>query len=258
MLLRYFFGFIEGIFFISSVVKFFHGGFVAVGLALVILFVMAVWEKSNQIQASVVEEVELADYIPQLAALKADESIPMTQTNVVFMVPNLDEGRIGRAFMYSILDKHPKRAKVYWFVTVEVTDEPYRREFTIDMLETDFIVKVKFYLGFRESQDVNVYLRQIIHDLMKAGRLPKQPQKYTITPGREVGDFRFILIQEELSNVTELSKWDRQILQLKLAIKRHATSPETWFGLSYSDVSYETVPLIIGPTRKTALKERRD
>ena len=130
-----------------------------------------------------------------------------------------------------------------------------RKEYQVDMMDTDFIVQVNLFLGFRVQQEINVYVRQVIHDLMKQGRLPKQPQRYSLTPGREVGDFQFVLIDEVVSNVTTLGKWQRQIMQAKLAIKI-ATSPETWFGLEYSEVKHETVPLIIGNTRKTWLKER--
>lgn len=258
MITTLFFGAIETVFFISSVVKFFHGGFVAVLIALAILFVMVVWEWGNLIKENVAEEVNLRDYIPQLGELRADDSVPMYQTNVVFMVPKMEGDMIGRQFIYSILDKRPKRAKVYWFVNVEVTDDPYTQEFTIDTMETDFVVKLKLYLGFRIGQDVNVYIRQIIHDLMKDGRIPRQPQRYSLTPGREVGDFQFVLIEEELSNNTELPKWERQVMQAKLFLKSHTMSPEKWFGLEYSDVKYETVPLIIGKKRKTGLKERKE
>lgn len=139
---------------------------------------------------------------------------------MVFLVPDMAEGKVGRQFVYSILDKRPKRARVYWFVHVEVTDEPYTKEYQIDMMDTDFVVQVNLFLGFRVQQEINVYVRQIIHDLMKQGRLPKQPQTYSLTPGREVGDFQFILIDEVISNVTTLSKWERQIMQAKLAIKK--------------------------------------
>lgn len=252
-----FFGIIESVFFISSVTKFFRGGFVAVAIAAVILILMTIWERSNIIQERVSEEVDLKDYLPQLAQLRNDDSLPFYQTNVVFLVPKMEGDQIGRQFLYSILDKQPKRAKVYWFVNVEVTDEPYTQEFSVDTMGTDFVVKVKLYLGFRSKQEVNVYIRQIIHDLMKEGRLPKQPQKYSLTPNREVGDFQFILIQEELSNNIVLDHWERQIMQAKLFIKSHTISPKKWFGLEYSEVKYETVPLILGKTRKTRLKERR-
>lgn len=252
-----FFGAIEFVFFLSSVVKFFHGGFVAVLMAIMILAIMLIWEWGNQIQEKTAEEVHFKDYIPQLHQLKQDEAVPLSQTNVVFLVPKMEDDTIGKQFIYSILDKRPKRATAYWFVTVEVTDEPFTKEYQVDMADTDFIVRVKLFLGFRVGQEVNVYIRQIIHDLMKDGRLPKQPQKYSLTTGRQVGDFQFVIIQEELSNVTTLSKWERQVMQIKLFIKRHMVSPQRWFGLEYSDVLHETVPLIIGEPKKTHLTERR-
>ncbi len=255
-LVIFFFGAIEVVFFISSVVKFFRGGFVAVLIGLIILVVMFIWEQGNIIRESSTEDVSLRDYIPQLKELRDDASLPIYQTNVVFLVPDMAEDKVGRQFIYSILDKRPKRARVYWFVHVEVTDEPYTKEYQVDMMGTDFIVQVNLFLGFRVQQEINVYVRQVIHDLMKQGRLPKQPQRYSLTPGREVGDFQFVLIDEVVSNVTTLGKWQRQIMQAKLAIKKIATSPETWFGLEYSEVKHETVPLIIGNTRKTWLKER--
>ena len=255
-LVTFFFGAIEVVFFISSVVKFFRGGFVAVLIGLIILVVMFIWEQGNIIRESSTEDVSLRDYIPQLKELRDDTSLPIYQTNVVFLVPDMAEDKVGRQFIYSILDKRPKRARVYWFVHVEVTDEPYTKEYQVDMMGTDFIVQVNLFLGFRVQQEINVYVRQVIHDLMKQGRLPKQPQRYSLTPGREVGDFQFVLIDEVVSNVTTLGKWQRQIMQAKLAIKKIATSPETWFGLEYSEVKHETVPLIIGNTRKTWLKER--
>ena len=159
-------------------------------------------------------------------------------------------------FIYSILDKRPKRAQTYWFVTVEVTDMPYTKEFEIDTLGTDCIVMVKLYLGFRVQQEINVYLRQVIHDLMKDGRIPKQPQKYSITPGREIGDFQFVIIQEALSSTTELTRIEKQIMQMKLFIKRHTMSLDHWFGLEYSEVTFETIPLFIGNIKKTHLAER--
>ncbi|WP_368255617.1 KUP/HAK/KT family potassium transporter [Enterococcus innesii] len=252
-----FFAAIEGIFFISSATKFFHGGYVAILLASVIIGVMLIWEWGNRIQENAAEEVALSTYIPQLKQLREDDSLPLSQTNVVFMVPKLQDDQIGQQFIYSILDKRPKRAKVYWFVNVEVTDEPYTKKYEVSMADTDFIVKLKLYLGFRVPQEVNLYIRQIIQELMTDGRLPLQPQRYSLTPGRNVGDFQFVMIEEELSNATALSKWQKQVMQTKLFIKRHTISPERWFGLEYSDVVHETVPLVIGQMKESSLTELR-
>lgn len=252
-----FFAAIESIFFVSSAAKFFHGGYVAASIAVIIIAVMFVWQKGNDIQKREQLSVRLKDYKPQLIELKEDQEIPKFQTNVVYLISHEQEDYVEQQVMYSILDKQPKRADLYWFVHVEVTDEPYTREYEIDMLDSDCIVKVTLYLGFRVRQSINLYLRQIVKELMNSGRIKPQPQKYSITPGREVGDFKFVLIEEELSNVTALHKFDKYIMQTKLAIKKYATSPIEWFGLEYSETTMEKVPLIIGATRYSKLSERK-
>ena len=241
-----FFALIESVFFISSATKFLHGGYVAVLMALVIFGIMMIWHRGNVIQEREYDRVSLCDYMDQLQELRQDPSLPQYQTNIVFLTSKIKGHQIGKEIIYSILDKRPKKAKVYWFVNVFVTDEPYTKEYYVDMMGTDYIVNVQLRLGFRMNQEVNVYLRQIVNDLMENGQLPKQPQKYSIMKGREVGDFAFVLIREELTRVTSLSTIDTMVMQIKLAIKKIAFDPARWFGLEYSDVIVEHVPLIIG------------
>lgn len=248
-----FFTMIEGVFFISSATKFMHGGYVAVLMALLIFSIMLIWHRGNVIQEREYDRVSLCDYVDQLGELRNDTSLPQYQTNIVFLTSKIKGHQIGKEIMYSILDKRPKKAKVYWFVNVFVTDEPYTKEYYVDMMGTDYIVNVQLRLGFRVNQEVNVYLRQIVHDLMEEGKLPKQPQKYSIMKGREVGDFAFVLIREELTRVTSLSTIDTLVMQTKLAIKKIAFDPARWFGLEYSDVIVEHVPLVIG-NRKPSIK----
>lgn len=61
-----------------------------------------------------------------------------------------------------------------------------------------------------------------------------------------VGDFKFVLLEEVLSNESELSRWDNFITSTKLLIKRLTVSPEKWFGIDTSNVSIEKAPIIIG------------
>ncbi|MFC0233795.1 KUP/HAK/KT family potassium transporter [Vagococcus entomophilus] len=245
-LMLLFFGPIEIAFFVSNLAKLFHGGYVAVLIALFIFGIMLIWERGSKITEQFTERVSLYDYMGQLNRLTKDESIPVYQTNIVFLTSNLKGHRIGKEIMYSILDKRPKRAKVYWFVNVLVTDEPYTREYYVDMMGTNYIVNVQLHLGFKVEQEVNVFLRQIVTELMEEGKLPKQPQRYSTTPNRQVGDFCFVLIREELSRVKGLKVMDRLVMQAKLAIKKITVSPARWFGLEYSDVKIEHVPITLG------------
>lgn len=118
---------------------------------------MIIWERGNEIKEATAEQVSLEKYVPQLKALKEDTSVPMYQTNVVFLTSDRVDGEINRNIIYSILDKQPKRANVYWFVNVQVTDEPFTQEYSVDMLGTDFIVQVQLYLGFHISRSECIF-----------------------------------------------------------------------------------------------------
>ena len=247
---------IEGMFFIASAVKFIHGGYVVVVMASLILFLMFIWHKATNIVFKYIKSLNINDYKKQLNELRHDESYDLYQTNVVYLTSRMDQQWIDRSILYSILDKRPKRAEVYWFVNVKVTDEPYTSEYEVDMLDTDYIVRVNLYLGFRMRQEVPRYLRTIVTDLMDSGRLPRQHQRYSITPGRNVGDFRFVVVEEKLMNARQMPGFERFVLQTKEQIKKITASPTRWFGLQFSEVTVERVPLVLSDVRNLEIHER--
>lgn len=53
---------------------------------------------------------------------------------MVYLALADDKRLIDSNIMYSILRKRPKRADVYWFVHVEIGDEPYRKSFHVDTI----------------------------------------------------------------------------------------------------------------------------
>lgn len=247
---------IEGSFFAASLVQFINGAYIVVLIALAIIFVMFIWNKSHKIVMKYIKSLNINEYKNQLNALRHDESYDLYQTNVVYLTSKMDHEWIDRSILYSILDKRPKRAECYWFVNVKVTDEPYTSEYKVDMMDTDFIVRVNLYLGFRMRQEVPRYLRTIVTDLMESGRLPRQHQHYSITPGRKVGDFRFVVVEEKLMNARQMPGFERFVLQTKAQIKRITASPIRWFGLQFSEVTVETVPLVLSDVRNLEIHER--
>jgi KUP system potassium uptake protein len=218
---------------------------------------MAIWYRGEQLVKQHSQPLSLSQYKPQLARLRDDQTIDKFQTNVVFLTSRMDGDQLERQVLYSILDKWPKRADVYWFVNVTITDEPYTAEYKVDTLATDYVVMVKLYLGFRVRQDINRYLRTIVRDLMASGRLASQEQTYSVTPGRDVGDFRFVIIEEKLTNSSRLSRLDRWVLETKLAIKKYATTPAKWFGLEFSEVTVETVPILFSEIPALPITEKQ-
>ena len=215
---------------------------------------MYIWIKGYYIKMRLLENVPIEDYKEQLKHLRQDTDRPKYTTNLVCLTSCSNSKNIERKIMYSLLDKRPKKADVYWFVNIVVTDNPYDAEYEVETFGTSHIVKVQLRLGFRVDQRLNVYLRQISTELVKSGEIDIQSRNYTIMPNRKVGDFRFSIIVEQLSYETGLNFWETFIYRTKLFIKRFTVSPTKWFGLETSDVDIESVPLFIGSCNEQFLK----
>ena len=112
---------------------------------------------------------------------------------------------------------------------------------------------IKFKLGFRVNQGINLLLRQVIKDLVESKELQYTPKEYMINEEKRytVGDFKFILLEEVLSNENNLTSWDNFIISLKLLIRKFAISPEKWFGIDTSIVQVERVPIIVHSSKLT-------
>ena len=248
---------IEAVFFLSSLGKFLHGGYVTVILTLLLLFLMIVWHRGTRLEHQYSTRLKLQDYIANLGRLNRDESIPMLCNNLVYLGINNEAGYVDRDILYSILDKDPKRAQAYWFVSVNVLNEPDTLEYHVDTFGTDYIFRVRLDLGFKCSPRVNVYLRQIVQDLQASGELPIQDKKYSIYGQSTVGTFKFCMIRKSVTPKTELSPFDEFILNTKYLIRRAAGSKVQWYGLDTSSLIVETVPLIPGGGSSAARIQRK-
>ncbi len=239
-----FFGAIELMFFVSSLTKFFHGGYVTVLMASAIFVVMYVWRRGTAIERTQTLYLPVAAYLDQLFDLVHDDAYPYLADNLVFITNDSSFDKLDRDILYSILDKRPKRAKAYYFLNVQVTDEPFTHEYLVETFDTDFLFKVQLRLGFKVNQRVNTYLYQIVDDLVQRGQIAPQGHRYSIyRKPSVVGDFRFCLIRKTVSPETELSGLSRRCIELKYLIRRLCGSPDRWYGLENSSVIYEYVPL---------------
>ena len=121
------------------------------------------------------------------------------------------------------------------------------KEYVVKTLVPNMAYSVQFNLGFRIDQRINIFLYKVIQDLAKSGEIKYTPKKYMLNQNNEFvfGDFKFVLLEEVLSNESELSKWDNFITSTKLLIKRLTVSPARWFGIDTSNVVIEKAPIII-------------
>lgn len=251
------FAFIEGMFLFSSLTKFLHGGYVTVLIAGFILAIMYIWFYGNKIRDKREEKnayVRLDEYTNMLTELSHCEDYPVYATNLVYMAKVKYNKFIKREMLYSILDKRPKRAKAYWFVTVNVTNEPYTAEYAVNTYGTKNVINVQLYLGFRKQTSVNIYLRQIVHDLIADGTIEAQPQRFTTTPGRDVGDFSFVIVNDVISPLTKLTTYEKFMVEARVWLQNLSSNPASWFGLEYADTVVERVPLVLGDRKDDHIK----
>lgn len=90
-------------------------------------------------------------YKEVLGQLRDDESIPCFTDNLIYLTKSHYHNFVERDILYSILEKGPKRAKAYWFVSIHVEDVPYKREYEVENFGTDYIFRVRLNLGFKEN-----------------------------------------------------------------------------------------------------------
>jgi KUP system potassium uptake protein len=244
-----FFASIEGIFLLSSLTKFIHGGYVTIIIMLVILGIMYVWffgNRQRQKLERASEYVSLLGNKEQLVTLSQDERYPLYATNLVYLTKVRSNYQIKLNTLYSILDKGPKRAKVYWFVTVNETNVPYESYYTVDMMDTKNVVNIQLYLGFRNQQSISVYLHQIVRDLIDQEILDPQEPDYSTDKNRKVGDFKFVIISEEPADLVRsetISLVDKALIGGRIFLQHITPSPISWYRLIFSDVIEESTPL---------------
>ena len=252
-----FFGVLDIMFMVSSLTKFTHGGYVSLFIAGAIGFIMYVWYYGNKVRdkrESRNAYVRLDEYTGMLTNLSHDEDYPTYATNLVYMANVKYNKFIKREILYSILDKRPKRAKAYWFVTVNVTNEPFTAEYAVNTYGTKNVINIQLYLGFKKQTSVNVYIRQIVHDLIADGTIEPQPQEYTTSPGRDVGDFSFVIVNDVISPQTQLVGYEKWLVEARVRLQNLSSNPASWFGLEYADTVIERVPLILGRPNPSYIK----
>ena len=245
-----FFGIEELFFLYANSLKFVNGGYITVFIALLIFIIMFIWYRGTEIKERESQYLTVKNYTKQLLQLSMDKSVPKYATNLVYLTGAKKEEDVDYAVLYSILNKQPKRANVYFFVHINVIDKPYKREYKVTKFSDKKILKITFNLGFREHQRVNMFMHQVIDDLLMNKELELQPTKYNLRGKAEtVGDFRFVLIEEVLGNSNGLSSFDNFIMGLRLKLKKITVTPEKWFGLDTSVITKEAVPLNVVQTK---------
>ncbi len=245
---------LEADFLLANLLKLGHGGVLTLMFASVLFGLMYVWLRAKKIKSRLLQHVVLGDYLDQIIALGNDRSEPRYATNLVYLSETSGLDQLEEKILYSILQTQPKRADNYWFVHIEVTDEPYTMEYSAHTIAPDDVYKINFRLGFRVEQRMNLFLKKVVRELIENDEVHIETRYHLEKDAIPTGDFRFVIVQEFLSHENDLPFREQIIMGIYLAVKRITATPKSWFGLDTDSVEMEKVPLLLRPAKEFRLK----
>ncbi len=245
---------IEGSFLFANLLKFHHGGYVSIIIAGVIGIVMLIWQQSRNIKNQLNEYVPILPYLDNFKQLSEDPSVSKYSTHLIYLTSSRKIWEIDSKIIYSIFQKQPKRADVYWFIHVEVTEQPYTMNYRVTHLAENDLIRIDFYLGFRVPQHINVLFRTVVEDLVKNGEVDIRSRYESLKSTSISGDFRFVVLEKYFSSEYSFKLWYRLILKGYFFIKKFSLSEARGFGLDTSSVTIEKVPLTVSSRERYDLK----
>lgn len=245
---------IEGAFLAANLDKFPHGGYIALLVGGVLFFVMYIWYRARKVKNRYVEFVRVEDYIPKIQELSNDKTVPKYATHLVYLTSADNLKEIEHKIMYSILNRKPKRADIYWFVHVDTMDAPYTMEYEVNHIIPNDIIRVDFRLGFRVEPRINLLFRKVVEDLVHNKEVNITSRYESLERANMAGDFQFIVMEKFLSQDNELPIWERLVMKLHFWLKEVSLSEERGFGLDTSNVVVEKFPLIVAPVTHIPLR----
>ena len=233
---------------ISNGAKIVHGGWLTLLLSALMISVMISWWWARRIKNRFVRFVNIEPYFPVLRDISEDTSIPKYASQLVYLTSANFISEIESKIMYSIIQKKPKRADVYWLVHVDVTDEPHTRQYKVTQLVEKKVIRIDLRLGFRVEQRISLLLRKVIEDMVKAGEIDITSTYPSLEKYKISGDFRFVVLHKVISQPNDLKLIPRLVMDYYNILRRLALSEESGFGLDKSFVTIERVPLVVTPS----------
>jgi KUP system potassium uptake protein len=238
---------IETSFLIANLDKFKHGGYATLIIAGGLFTIMYIWFRARKIKNRYIEFVKLEDYLPMLQELSNDPSVPKYATHLVYLTSANNPKEIEHKIIYSILNRKPKRADIYWFVHVDTLDNPYTCEYEVQTIIPNEVIRVEFRLGFRVEPRINIMFRKVVEDMVANKEVNIISRYESLQRNNVIGDFQFVVMEKFLSMDNELPFWEILIMRGYFWVKEVSLSEERGFGLDASYVTVEKFPLVVAP-----------
>jgi KUP system potassium uptake protein len=237
---------IELVFMFSNLMKFWSGGWFSVLLATVLFSGIFIWYRARLLRQSHISYVEIEPYIGMLKELMNDDTVPKEATNLVYLAMSNDVKRIDSNIVYSLFRKRPKRADIYWFVHVDICDDPFIKKYSVETLIPGKAFFVKLRFGFKVEHKVNLMFNKIVKEMQESGEVDELSHYPSLRKHGWGADFKVILLNSRISADDEIGPFDQFFVRSYRILKKMSLSTQEDFGLEVANVEVETVPINVG------------
>lgn len=241
---------VETCFFTANLFKFMHGGWVTIVIAGLISFIMMLWYNALNLRRKGFKFLKFDKFYPVLSDVKKDKEIPHYATNLIYLSRADKNDEVEEKIIYSILHKQPKRADHYWIFYVEYLDSPSTIEYSFHPLIKDTLFRINLRIGFRVQPYINLYLRQIVEDLVKSKEFNLTSSFPSLQKHHLAGDFHFVVIRR-IYQEGSMGMWNNFVMNVYNIVRRIGISDVKAYGLDTSNVTIEKVPLLVHYKRTT-------
>jgi KUP system potassium uptake protein len=236
---------IQGTFLIANLSKFMHGGWFTMLTGFLFFLIMYGWYYGRKIKNNYIRFVNLYEYIPMIKEISKDNTIPKFASNLVYLVKANRLEQIENKIIYSIINKQPKRADTYWFLHVDITDDPGTFEYKVHHLIPGILNKVDFKLGFKIEPRISLYFKEVLEDLVNSGEISLTSRYSSLSHHNIMSDFVFVNLDRIMSPDYKLTPWEALTMRLHEITRRLSINDVKALGLDTSNVIEEKVPIAI-------------
>lgn len=236
---------IEGSFLMSNLYKFNDGGWFTLLLASLFFLIMFGWYFGRKLKNRYMTFIRLDKYIELFKLMVKDNSIPKMATNIVYIIKANMSDQVESKVIYSIFHKQPKRASAYWFLHVDITDEPDTFDYRVTHVIPEVLIRIDFYLGFKVEPRINLYFKEVLEDLAESGEIKLESSFDSLRKRSFPSDFIFILIDRVMTRDYQLSSLDNITLLLHNISRLICISDVKALQLDSTSTIEEKVPITI-------------
>lgn len=241
---------IESIFLVANTDKIANGGWFTLLVSTILSLLLIFHHIAKKLRNRVAEYTRFDKILPILEDVSNDGEIPYLATHLVFPARTPKNSLVDTTIVHSLFNMRPKRALVYWFVHIDITNEPFGIHYTTHQLIAQKAYYLSFKLGFKEPHLIDPMVRLVFRDMLDAGELENQHAYKSLGKHNLPPDFKYVLINSRVATDNHLSVIEVLAIRIYRLLKSVGLNAVEDFGLDSSNSVEENIPINVAPREK--------